>query len=70
MTKVFGSVKGTPEFYRFAEIHFPTMEVHDVRGWEGDMAHATAISSGGEPIFWIVQEDETLPFGKAGRVSA
>jgi uncharacterized protein (TIGR02118 family) len=74
MTKVFGFLKGTPKFYRVAEIHFPSMEDLSKRtmseGGKETMAHSTSISTGGEPIFLIAQEGETLTFEKTGRVAA
>jgi uncharacterized protein (TIGR02118 family) len=73
MTKVFGSLKGIPEFYRVAEIHFPSMEALSKcamsQGGKETMEHATSISIGGEPIFLIAQE-ETVAFDKSCPVAA
>lgn len=35
-------------------------------GGKETMAHATSISTGGEPIFLMAQESETLTFDKTG----
>ena len=73
MTKIFGSLKGAPDFYRVAEIHFPSKEVLSKctmsQGGKETMAHATSISTGGEPIFLIALE-ETVTFDKTSRVAA
>jgi uncharacterized protein (TIGR02118 family) len=51
---------GTPSFYRIAELHFPSMaalnEVAASAGAQEAVAHARAISTGGEPIFLVAEE--------------
>ena len=72
-TKVFGSIKDTPAFYWAAEIYFPSMEVLSKctmsESAKEAMMHATLISTGGEPIFLIAQE-ETVTFDATSRVAA
>ena len=64
-TKVLGSPQGTPPFYRIAEIHFPSMEALQTcaasQGAKETLAHAASISTGGNPIF-LVAEEETFTF--------
>ncbi len=66
-TRVVGSPGGgTPPFYRIAELHFPSMAAlneaaSSVEAQEA-VAHAVSISTGGEPIF-LVAEEETTTFG-------
>lgn len=64
-TKVLDSPQGTPPFYRIAEIYFPTMEALQTcaasEGAKETLAHAVSISTGGNPIF-LVAEEETFIF--------
>ena len=64
-TKVLGSPQGTPPFYRIAEIHFPSMEALQTcassQGTKETLAHAVSISTGGNQIF-LVAEEETFTF--------
>ena len=57
---------GTPPFHRIAELHFPSMEAlreaASSPGAQEAVAHAVSISTGGEPIF-LVAEEETTDFG-------
>ena len=66
-TKVLGSPAGTPPFYRVAEIHFPSMAALEAcaasEGGQQTLAHARSISSGGEPIF-LIAEEETFTFAQ------
>lgn len=66
-TKILGSPQGTPPFYRIAEVHFPSMQALEAcaasDGGKEALAHAVKISSGGQPIF-LVAEEETLTFAK------
>jgi uncharacterized protein (TIGR02118 family) len=63
-SKIVGSLQGTLQFHRIAEIHFPTMEALEAcAAWEGGkqtIANAVAISSGGEPIFLVAEEEVFL----------
>lgn len=60
-TKILGTPSGAAPFYRIAEVHFPSMEALEAcaasEGGEQTLAHAAAISSGGEPIILIAEED-------------
>jgi uncharacterized protein (TIGR02118 family) len=60
-TRILGSPKGAPPFYRIAEVHFPSMEVLEAcAASEGGMqtiAHAISISSGGSPTILIAEEE-------------
>jgi uncharacterized protein (TIGR02118 family) len=60
-SEIVGSPQGTPQFHRVAEIHFPTMKALEAcAAWEGGkqtIANAVAISSGGEPIFLVAEEE-------------
>jgi hypothetical protein len=64
-SKIVGSPQGTPQFHRIAEIHFPTMKALEAcaasEGRKETIANAVAISSGGEPIF-LVAEEEVFAF--------
>jgi hypothetical protein len=64
-SKIVGSPQGTPQFHRIAEIHFPTMKALEAcaasEGGKETIANAVAISSGGEPIF-LVAEEEVFAF--------
>ena len=59
-TKVLASPHGTPPFHRIAEIHFPSMAALEAcaasAGANETFAHASAISTGGKPIFLIAEE--------------
>ena len=72
-TKIVDSPQGTPGFYRIAEIHFPSLEALNTcaasEGAQATLAHAESISTGGRPIF-LVAEEETLAFEKAGQEAA
>ncbi len=67
-TKVIGSPQGTPPFYRIAEIHFPTRQALDAclnsEDAKQTVAHAVSISTGGQPIF-LIAEEETFHFEAA-----
>jgi uncharacterized protein (TIGR02118 family) len=60
-TKVLASAQGTPQFYRVAEIHFPSMEVLEEcaasAGGKETLANAVKISSGGPPLIMIAVEE-------------
>lgn len=66
-TKILGSPRGTPSFYRIAEVYFPSMQALEAcavsEGGKGALAHAMKISSGGPPIF-LIAEEETFTFTK------
>jgi len=72
-TKIVGSPQGTPRFYRIAEIHLPSLEALNTcaasEGAQATLAHAESICAGGKPIF-LVAEEETLAFEKAGQEAA
>jgi len=60
-TKVTASPGGTPAFHRIAEIHFPSLEALNActasQAAQETIAHAESISTGGEPIFLIAEEE-------------
>jgi uncharacterized protein (TIGR02118 family) len=60
-TKVLQSPLGNPQFYRIAEVHFPSMEALDrcaaSAGAKETLAHAVKISSGGPPVIMVAEED-------------
>jgi uncharacterized protein (TIGR02118 family) len=60
-SKIVGSAQGTPQFHRIAEIHFPTMKALEAcaasEGGKQTIVNAVAISSGGEPIFLVAEEE-------------
>jgi uncharacterized protein (TIGR02118 family) len=60
-SEIVGSPQGTPQFHRVAEIHFPTMKALEAcaasEGGKQTIANAVAISSGGEPIFLVAEEE-------------
>ena len=60
-TKILQSPQGEPQFYRIAEVHFPSMEVLQQcaasAGGKETLAHASKISSGGPPVIMIAEED-------------
>jgi uncharacterized protein (TIGR02118 family) len=64
-TKVIGSPMGTPQYYRIAEVHFPSMEALQAcaasAGGQEALAHAAKISSGGPPVV-LVAEEQTFTF--------
>jgi uncharacterized protein (TIGR02118 family) len=70
-TKILASPQGTPPFYRIAEIHFASREVMDASlassGTKETLAHAVRISSGGQPIF-LIAEEETFNFAQSAAV--
>jgi uncharacterized protein (TIGR02118 family) len=59
-TKVLASPQGKAQFYRIAEVHFPSMEALQAcaasPGGKETLAHATKISSGGPPVLLIAEE--------------
>jgi uncharacterized protein (TIGR02118 family) len=59
-SKAVDSPLGKPGFYRFVEIHFPSMAALQAglatAGSKETAAHATAISSGGAPTIFIAEE--------------
>lgn len=60
-TKVTASPQGTPQYYRIAEVHFPSMEALQAcaasAGGKETLAHAAKISSGGPPVMLIAEEE-------------
>jgi len=60
-TKVLSSSQGTPRFYRIAEVHFPSIEALEAcaasEGGKETLANAVKISTGGEPIFLVAEEE-------------
>jgi uncharacterized protein (TIGR02118 family) len=60
-TKILQSPQGQPQFYRVAEVHFPSMEALQQcaasAGGKETLAHAAKISSGGPPVIMIAEED-------------
>jgi uncharacterized protein (TIGR02118 family) len=60
-TKILASPQGKPQFYRVAEVHFPSMKVleecAESAGGKETLANAVKISSGGPPLFLIAEED-------------
>jgi uncharacterized protein (TIGR02118 family) len=68
-TKVVATPDGTPPpFYRIAEVYFPSLEALQAcaqsDGGKETLAHAVKISSGGDPIF-LVAEEQTFTFGSS-----
>ncbi len=65
LTKVLGSPQGTPPFHRITELHFPSKAVFDAcfasQGARDTAAHAVSISTGGQPVF-LLAEEETINF--------
>jgi uncharacterized protein (TIGR02118 family) len=61
LTKVTGSPQGKVAAYRIAEVYFPTMD--DLQksiasdGGKEVIAHAQTISSGGQPLILICEEE-------------
>jgi uncharacterized protein (TIGR02118 family) len=65
-SRVVGTADGSaPSFYRIAELHFPSMEALQAAAASAPaqkaVAHAVSISTGGEPVF-LVAEEETKSF--------
>jgi uncharacterized protein (TIGR02118 family) len=65
-SRVVGTADGTaPPFYRLAGLHFPSMEALQEAAGSASaqkvVAHAISISSGGNPVF-LVAEEETKTF--------
>jgi uncharacterized protein (TIGR02118 family) len=63
-TKIVGTADGSqPPFYRMAELHFPSLEtLQNAAAGEGAqkaVAHAVSISTGGQPLFLVAQEEIT-----------
>ena len=60
-TKIVASPQGKPQFYRVAEVHFPSMKTLEEcaasAGGKETLANAVKISSGGPPLFMIAEED-------------
>jgi uncharacterized protein (TIGR02118 family) len=60
-TKILQSPQGDPQFYRIAEVHFPSMEALQQcaasTGGKETLAHAAKISSGGTPLIMIAEEE-------------
>jgi uncharacterized protein (TIGR02118 family) len=60
-TRILQSPQGEPQFYRIAEVHFPSMEAlqscAETAGGKETLAHAAKISSGGPPLIMIAEED-------------
>jgi uncharacterized protein (TIGR02118 family) len=63
-TKILASPQGKPQFYRVAEVHFPSMKVLEEcaasAGGKETLANAVKISSGGPPVIMIAEEDTFL----------
>jgi uncharacterized protein (TIGR02118 family) len=66
MTKIVGSriiasPQGPSQFYRVAEVHFPSMQqLEECAGSDGGketLAHDMKISSGGPPVIMIAEEE-------------
>lgn len=70
-SKVLASPQGTPQFYRIAEVHFPSRAALEASaaspGGRETIAHAVQISSGGPPIF-LIAEEETFTFAQTAAV--
>jgi uncharacterized protein (TIGR02118 family) len=60
-TKILQSPQGQPQFYRVAEVYFPSIELlqqcAESAGGKETLAHAVKISSGGPPVIMIAEED-------------
>jgi uncharacterized protein (TIGR02118 family) len=60
-TKTLQSPQGQPQFYRVAEVYFPSIEAlqhcAESAGGKETLAHAVKISSGGPPVVMIAEED-------------
>jgi uncharacterized protein (TIGR02118 family) len=60
-TKILQSPQGEPQFYRIAEVHFPSTEALQQcaasAGGKETLANAVKISSGGPPVIMIAEED-------------
>jgi uncharacterized protein (TIGR02118 family) len=60
-TKIIASPQGKPQFYRVAEVHFPSLKVLEEcaasAGGQETLANAVKISSGGPPVIMIALED-------------
>ena len=60
-TNVLQSPQAKPQFYRIAEIHFPSIEALQQcaasDGGKATLANAAKISSGGPPVIMIAEED-------------
>src|SRR5260370_28713993 len=71
-TKVQGSPRGKPAFYRIAEVHFPSLQALEAcapsAGGKEPLAHAAKLSSGG-PRLILVAEAHTfrLPWPSSTR---
>ena len=59
-TRILDSPQGKPQFYRVAEVHFPSMEAlqrcAESEGGKATLANAMKISSGGPPAIMIAEE--------------
>src|SRR5271169_3260175 len=60
-TKILASPQGKPQFYRVAEVHFPSMKVLEEcaasAGGKETLANALKTSSGGPPVIMIALEE-------------
>ena len=60
-TKILASPQGKPQFYRVAEVHFPSMKILEEcaasAGGKETLANAVKISSGGPPVIMVAEED-------------
>lgn len=60
-TKIIASPQGKPQFYRVAEVHFPSLKALEecaASAWGKEtLANAVKISSGGPPVIMIALED-------------
>ncbi len=60
-SKMIASPQGTPQYYRIAEVHFPSMQALQAcaasEGGKQTLGHAAQISSGGPPVMLIAEEE-------------
>jgi uncharacterized protein (TIGR02118 family) len=60
-TKIIASPQGKPQFYRVAEVHFPSLKALEdcaaSAGGKETLANAVKISSGGPPVIMIALEE-------------
>jgi len=69
-TKILGSPQGTPSFYRYAEVYFPSMQALEacaLRKAERALAHAVKILPGEHQSFWWPRR-RPLRFAKGERL--
>lgn len=66
-SKIVGTPDGSPPpFFRMAEVCFPSMQALQAAAGSATaqpvVAHAVSISTGGMPVFLVVEEEETKTF--------